>query len=279
MFQCPAIDAPIPWSKFGRAYPVRFSSFLMCSRARPPRHAREAALTTASVDITPLHDWFAELAASQSEVDRSFDESVAALEAYQSHLDRCQAELAAERVALEQERAVLESERQQLREVPAGEEEQFAELGEARKLISELRDMLLERTEELRRSDTKRSELVCELQQARSRQLELEKQIEGEKSQHLEQQLRWTEEFQRVSERLKVAREARAIPARSARQTRYWVPLWLSSASSAARRQIVVPCGPANNFSFQGTIHEYLRDGTTTFVLRRARSPVDYDGR
>ena len=159
-------------------------------------------MTTATVDIAPLHDWFAELAATQSEAERDLDESVTALEAYQSHLDRCQAELAAECAALEEERAKLVAERQRLSEMPAGEEEQLAELGEARKLISELRDMLLERTEELRRSDSKRTELVSELQQARARQLELEKNIETEKSQHLEQQLRWTEEFQRVSELL-----------------------------------------------------------------------------
>lgn len=159
-------------------------------------------MTTATVDIAPLHDWFAELAAAQSDVDREFDESVAALEAYQSHLDHCQAALAAERASLEEERATLEAERQRLNETPVSEEAQLAELGEARKLISELRDLLLERTEELRRSDNKRSELVSELQQARSRQLELEKHVEVEKSQHLEQQLRWTEEFQRVSELL-----------------------------------------------------------------------------
>lgn len=159
-------------------------------------------MTTATVDIAPLHDWFADLASAQSEVDRELAESVAALEAYQSHLDHCQAILAAERAALEEERTALEAERQRFADLPGSEEEQLAELGDARKLISELRDMLLERTEELRRSDSKRSELVSELQQARSKQLELEKYIEMEKSQHLEQQLRWTEEFQRVSELL-----------------------------------------------------------------------------
>lgn len=162
-------------------------------------------MTCAPVDIAPLRDWFAELSTTQSEVDRDLSESVAALEAYQKHLDRCQAELAAERAALEEQRAVLAAERQRLAETPTGtKEEQLAELGEAKKLISELRDLLLERTDELRRSDSKRAELVNELQLARSRQLEFEKNMEAEKSQHLEQQLRWTEEFQRVSELLEV---------------------------------------------------------------------------
>jgi chromosome segregation ATPase len=162
-------------------------------------------LTCTTVDIAPLSDWFAELSATQSEVDRDLDESVAALEAYQRHLDRCQSELATERVALEEQRAELAAERQRLAETQIGtKEEQLAELGEAKKLISELRDLLLERTEELRRSDSKRSELVSELQHARARQLEVEKSMEAEKSQHLEQQLRWTEEFQRVSELLEV---------------------------------------------------------------------------
>jgi septal ring factor EnvC (AmiA/AmiB activator) len=162
-------------------------------------------LTCATVDIAPLRDWFAELSTTHSEVDRDLSESVAALEAYQKHLDFCQAELATERSALEEQRTSLAAERQRLAETPTGsKEEQMAELTEAKKLISELRDLLLERTDELRRSDSKRSELVNELQLARSRQLEYEKNMEAEKSQHLEQQLRWTEEFQRVSELLDV---------------------------------------------------------------------------
>jgi septal ring factor EnvC (AmiA/AmiB activator) len=172
-----------------------------------PRPVREAVLNSATVVTAPLRDWFNDLSATQSEVDRDMNESVAALEAYQSHLDHLQAELAAERAELDEQHASLAAERQRLAEMPAGygnQEEQLAELGEAKKLISELRDLLLERTEELRRSESKRAELVSELQLGRSRQLELEKNHEAEKSQHLEQQLRWTEEFQRVSELLEV---------------------------------------------------------------------------
>lgn len=162
-------------------------------------------MTCTTVDIAPLRDWFDELSTAQCEVDRELNESVAALEAYQNHLDRCQLELATERAAIEEQRAAVAAERQRLAEAPAPtKEEQLAELGEAKKLISELRDLLLERTDELRRSDSKRSELVSELQHSRSRQLEIERNMETEKAQHLEQQLRWTEEFQRVSELLDV---------------------------------------------------------------------------
>lgn len=129
--------------------------------------------TTISVDRDAVLDSFRQWQTDQASLDAQVAESVAALEAYQSHLDAWQQELAREREELRRQREELARS-----PAPAGaNQEQFGqvnrELIELRQKTASLTSALLARTEELRELDRQRSDLNAELTTARLRAKEL----------------------------------------------------------------------------------------------------------
>jgi len=120
---------------------------------------------------------FREWQQEQTLLDAQLAESVAALDAYQLHLDNWQQELARERDELREMREALERDRAA---GGAGNElfEQLQrELNEARDKVSALTTALLTRTEELRELDRQRESAGTELALARDREKELTERL------------------------------------------------------------------------------------------------------
>jgi chromosome segregation ATPase len=126
-----------------------------------------------AVDREIVEHSFREWQQEQTLLDAQLAESVAALDAYQLHLDNWQQELARERDELREMREALERDRAA---GGAGNElfEQLQrELNEARDKVSALTTALLTRTEELRELDRQRESVGTELAHARDREKEL----------------------------------------------------------------------------------------------------------
>jgi hypothetical protein len=111
-----------------------------------------------------LHAWQSE----QESLEAEWNESLAALAAYQSHLDGWQRELVEEREALRAERDAFE----RARVAAATEQEQassqtIAALAEARATVALQNEQLVARAEELRTLEKIRSDLAAELDASR----------------------------------------------------------------------------------------------------------------
>jgi chromosome segregation ATPase len=137
--------------------------------------------TTFSVDHRQVHDSFSQWQAEQDALDAQVAESIAALEAYQSHLDDWQRELATEREELhrlrtahERDQALAEPQSERLDAVQR-------ELNEAHQKISSLTTALLARTEELRELDRMRVAVDHELTAAQAREQGLIAELEAER--------------------------------------------------------------------------------------------------
>ena len=131
-------------------------------------------MTTAHfIDDQPVRESFCQWHAEQQVLDAQLAESVAALEAYQSHLDAWQRELAVEREELSRLRAELDRDQA----LSGSHDEQAAtfrrELSDARQKITSLTTALLTRTEELRELDRLRVQTDRQLSEAKSREKEL----------------------------------------------------------------------------------------------------------
>ena len=133
------------------------------------------------VDREVVEHSFREWQEEQTLLDAQLAESVDALDAYQSHLDSWQQELARERDELRLMREAIE------RDLAAGGAhcEQIEvlnrELTESRAKVSSLTAALLERTEELRDLERERETGSSELAAARARQLELESALAAQR--------------------------------------------------------------------------------------------------
>jgi chromosome segregation ATPase len=180
----------------------------------------DTTMTTATITVdrelvqSSFRDWQAE----QAVLDAQLTESVAALEAYQAHLDGWQRALARERDELQRLREELDREKA----VDGGRNEQNKqfeqELTEARAKISSLTTALLDRTEELRRLDQQRADASTELALVKAREKELSAAMESlQKSTDL-QRTQWeaaaVEMQQQLEQSLEVA-AAIEVPAPS----------------------------------------------------------------
>jgi chromosome segregation ATPase len=152
-----------------------------------------------ALDRETLQESFHQWQAEQELLDAEWSESLAALVAFQSHLDAWQQELGQEREELqrarqewERDRTLADKDREQSSAQAA------AHLADARDKIAQLTEQLLSRTEELRDIDQHRAELSTELELARAqakelaadleeqrRTLEHERAASAEQSQHL----------------------------------------------------------------------------------------------
>jgi len=170
-----------------------------------PQHAQMLISMTVSVPINgqQVRETFRAWHAEQESLDAQLSESLAALGAYQSHLDAWQQQLARERDQLnllreqcDRDRALIEKNQ------PGASAESAADLQAAREKIAALTASLLSRTEELRASDNRRAEVVTELELGRNREYELRIALDEQKRTIEQERVHWAEEFARLRELL-----------------------------------------------------------------------------
>ena len=150
-------------------------------------------MTTATITVDrelvqrSFRDWQAE----QAVLDAQLVDSVAALEAYQSHLDGWQRELAREREDLQRTREALD--REKVVDGTRHEKlERFEqELYDARVKITTLTTALLDRTEELRQLDRERAHVNTEFAVAKSREKDLTTSLETQQKSFDVQRGQW----------------------------------------------------------------------------------------
>jgi chromosome segregation ATPase len=150
-------------------------------------------MTTATItlDRELLHSSFRDWQAEQAMLDAQISDSVAALEAYQSHLDGWQRELARERDELQRWREELDRE-QVVDENRHDKNQRFEqELYDARTKITSLTTALLDRTEELRQLDRHRAEVNTELAAAKTRERDLSMALETLRNSTDVQRVQW----------------------------------------------------------------------------------------
>jgi hypothetical protein len=134
------------------------------------------------LDLDSLHATFNTWAAEEESLDAQLSESLAALAAYQSHLDEWQRQLADERTALIQAREQFERDQAAAAASLTGSSaEASAELTAARQKIADLTASLVARTEELRTLDSRRAEVVNELKLSRAREIDLTTALDEQK--------------------------------------------------------------------------------------------------
>src|SRR2546423_5942580 len=119
---------------------------------------------TAPINSQAIRDSFRTWNAERESLDTQLTESIAALTAYQSHLDAWQRQLAADREALNEEREQFNHDRS-TKEKNSSESLSALtnELSAAREKITALTTLLLNRPEEPRTLDNRRSEVQTEL--------------------------------------------------------------------------------------------------------------------
>jgi chromosome segregation ATPase len=161
------------------------------------------------IDCDRVRGTFQQWRAEQEPLAAELSESLAALAAYQSHLDGWQQQLVRERdqlrLAREQfaaERAEAETEQTKLLA------ETTAELDDAREKIASLTSALLARTDELRALDGRRAEVATELELARAREQELKATLEELKQSREQERAQWAEELRHLRELLERRMEA-----------------------------------------------------------------------
>jgi chromosome segregation ATPase len=172
---------------------------------------------TASVllDRDTIVDKFRQWDAAQQPLDAELSESLAALAAFQSHLEAWQSELARERESLQTLGDELSAERERLGcEQGTAQLDQTklteltTELHTSRDKVGALTTSLLSRTEELRVLDTRRAELATELELSRVREKELKVALDEIKQSREQERLQSTEETRRLRELLESRPEA-----------------------------------------------------------------------
>jgi chromosome segregation ATPase len=139
------------------------------------------------LDREAIRDKFREWDEVQQPLDVELSESLAALAAFQSHLEGWQQELAREREELRAERARLGHDQSSSESSQKLLNELTAELEGSREKSGQLSAMLLSRTEELRVLDGRRAELATELELAQIREKELKTALD-ETRKNLEQE-------------------------------------------------------------------------------------------
>lgn len=153
-------------------------------------------------------------------LDTELQEALAALAAYQSHLDSWQQQLAGEREQLERDRHELQSAREQFERDRTTADKNRAdtsaaatnELHAAHEKITALTTLLLSRTEELRTLDNRRAEVQTELELARARERELKASLDEHKRQAEQDREAWSEELKQLRGMLSRQFEAPADP-------------------------------------------------------------------
>src|SRR5712671_1572341 len=147
---------------------------------------------TSTISGDAIRQTFQAWNAERDSLDSELSESLAALEAYQNHLDTWHQQLAREREELQNARGQFE--RDQLSADKNQSEASAATISElhaAREKISALTTLLLNRTEELRTLDNRRAEAQTELELARARERELTAALDDQKRSVEQERAHW----------------------------------------------------------------------------------------
>ncbi|HEX5470330.1 MAG TPA: hypothetical protein VFW73_00500 [Lacipirellulaceae bacterium] len=139
--------------------------------------------------------------AERDSLEAQLNESLAALSAYQSHLDGWQKQLAHERDELRTSREQIERDRVTTDKSHAESSAAMStELNAAREKITALTTLLLNRTEELRTLDNRRAEVQTELELSRARERELKAVLDEHQSSAEQERSEWSEELRQLRE-------------------------------------------------------------------------------
>ncbi len=146
-----------------------------------------------------IRETFREWNEERNALDAELSESLAALEAYQNHLDEWHQQLVRERKELCDAREQFDRDR----DLAAKSQSEtsaaaLAELHEAREKITALTTLLLNRTEELRTLDSSRAELQTELELARTRERESKAALDDYKRSVDQERSQWAEELKHL---------------------------------------------------------------------------------
>jgi predicted nucleic acid-binding Zn-ribbon protein len=137
--------------------------------------------------------------AERESLDSELSESLAALEAYQLHLDDWQQQLARERDQLQTAREQFERDRSVSdKNHSESAAATIAELHSAREKITALTTLLLNRTEELRTLDNRRAEVQTELELSRARERDLKASIDEQKRSVDQERSQWADEIKQL---------------------------------------------------------------------------------
>ena len=148
-----------------------------------------------------IRETFREWNAERDSLDAELSESLAALEAYQLHLDTWHGQLAREREELQSARDQFERDRSVSEKNQAeSSAATIAELHAAREKITALTTLLLSRTEELRTLDNTRAEIQTELELSRARERELKSTIDDQKRSVDQERSQWADELKQLRE-------------------------------------------------------------------------------
>jgi chromosome segregation ATPase len=201
----------------------------------------------ATVNSDAIRETFREWNAERDSLDTELSESLAALEAYQLHLDTWNGQLARERKELQSAREQFERDRS------ASEKNQsessaatIAELHAAREKITALTTLLLSRTEELRTLDNNRAEVQTELELSRARERELKSALDEQKRSVEQERSQWSDELKQLREvverqlEIPAADEPAATIVRPTSDTPAPVPPSTGSAQSPPRESPVL---------------------------------------
>jgi DNA repair exonuclease SbcCD ATPase subunit len=139
--------------------------------------------------------------AEWNSLDTELSESLAALEAYQRHLDAWQQQLTGERDELRCAREQLERDRSASDKSHAeSSATTLTELHASREKITALTTLLLSRTEELRTLDNRRAEVQTELELSRARERELQAALDEHQRSIDDERSQWADELKQLRE-------------------------------------------------------------------------------
>jgi DNA repair exonuclease SbcCD ATPase subunit len=148
-----------------------------------------------------IRETFQEWNAERDSLDTELSESLAALEAYQLHLDVWHQHLARERDELKTAREQFERDRLSAEKNHSeSSAATITELHAAREKITALTTLLLSRTEELRALDNSRAEAQTELELARAREREVKAALDDHKRSLDHERSQWAVELKNLRE-------------------------------------------------------------------------------
>jgi chromosome segregation ATPase len=147
----------------------------------------------------------------QEALDAQWQESLAALVAYQSHLDDWQQELARGRAALAEARQQFEQESADAAQHRIGDAAGAAtQLDELRQQLTSLSQQVDVRSDELRAAEQQRAELATELELVKTHADDLTREIEEQKRVLEQERALWADELRHMRELLE--RRAESSP-------------------------------------------------------------------
>jgi chromosome segregation ATPase len=166
----------------------------------------------AALNCETIRQTFLAWNSERESLDSGLSESLAALEAYQLHLEGWQQQLARQRDELQAAREQFERDRSVSDKNNADSSAAtVAELHAAREKITALTTLLLNRTEELRTLDNCRAEVQTELELSRARERELKAAIDDQKRSTDDERTEWSEELKQLRDVLQSQLEAPAV--------------------------------------------------------------------